>query len=369
MKVKGSGHMNPTEKATEWFAHIREQELSDADRKTFSLWLAESPVHVREYLGVAELWAAVQSSETWPAQSREDLILALHAHKDGNVFPLAIADGQTSIPEPLKRARTRTKIGRWFIPLGAVASVALIALIAWPNLIWRSTYRTSRGEQRSIVLSDGSVVQLNTLSTLVIHFDKDRRRVELPQGEALFRVTHDPARPFDVQTPFAVVRAVGTEFNVYNHTDGTQVAVIEGKVRVAAASASQKSAFSPGFIQSDDAHSSSASSAHQSVIPLAAGQQVTVSSVAEPKPIPANASTATAWIQRRIVLDNDSVRTAVDEFNRYNRMQIHVRDEELADLRISGVFDVDDPKALIKYLEQIQQAHTSRTGTGLTLDR
>jgi transmembrane sensor len=102
---------------------------------------------------------------------------------------------------------------------------------------------------------------------------------------------------------------------------------------------------------------------------LAAGQQVTVSSAAEPKPTPANVSTATAWVQRRIVLDNDSVRSAVEQFNRYNRVQIRVQDEELADLRISGVFDVDDPKALIKYLEQTQRAHTSGTGSGLTLDR
>jgi transmembrane sensor len=361
--------MNPTEQATEWFAQIRECELSDVDRKAFSLWLAESPVHVREYLGIAELWAAVQSLEAGSAQSRDGLILALQADRDTNVFPLAIADIQATTSEPVPRMRTHGKILRWFIPLGIAASVAVFTLIVWPNLIWRSgTYRTSRGEQQSIVLSDGSVVQLNTLSTLVVHFDKDQRRVELPQGEALFRVAHDPARPFDVQTPFAVVRAVGTEFNVYNRSDSTQVSVIEGKVRIAAVSTPQASTFSPAVIKSGDVRSSRAESS-QSAIPLAAGQQVTVSSIAEPKPIPANISTTTAWVQRRIVLDNDTVRSAVEQFNRYNRVQIHVQDEELADLRISGVFDVDDPSALIKYLEQIQQAHTSGTGTGLTLER
>jgi transmembrane sensor len=337
--------MNPTEHATEWFAQIRECELSDADRKAFSLWLAESPVHVREYLGVAELWAAVQTLEAGPAHSRDDLILALHANKNTNVFPLAATDSQTTSPEGIQQKRTHIKIRRWSIPLGIAASVVAFGLMVLPNLIWRSdTYRTSRGEQQSVVLSDGSVVQLNTLSTLVVHYDKDRRRVELPQGEALFRVAHDPARPFDVQTPFAVVRAVGTEFNVYNRSDSTQVAVIEGRVRIAADSS-------------------------QAAIPLAAGQQVTVSPVADAKPIAANVSSTTAWVQRRIVLDNDTVRSAVEQFNRYNRLQIHVQDEELADLRISGVFDVDDPKALIKYLEQIQRAHTSGTGTGLTLDR
>ena len=361
--------MNPTEQATEWFAQIRECDLSDADRRAFSLWLAESPVHVREYLCIAELWAAVQSLEAGPAQSRDDLILALHAGKDANVFPLPVAESQTRTPEPVQRMRIDSKIRRWFIPLGVAASVALSILIVWPNTIWRSgTYRTSRGEQRSIVLTDGSVVQLNTLSTLVIHFDKNRRRVELSQGEALFRVAHDPARPFDVQTPFAVVRAVGTEFNVYNRSDGTQVSVIEGKVRIAAVPTPQKSALSQGLIQADDARSFRADTS-QSAIPLAAGQQVTVSSVAAPKPVTANVSTTTAWVQRRIVLDNDTVRSAVEQFNRYNRVQIHVQDEELADLRISGVFDVDDPKALIKYLEQVQRAHASGAGTGLTLDR
>jgi transmembrane sensor len=361
--------MNPTEQATAWFAQIRERELSDADRKAFSVWLAESPVHVREYLGIAELWAAVQTLETGPAHSRDDLILALHVNKDANVVPLGITDNQASIPEPVQRMHTHGKIRRWFIPLGIVASAAVIALVVWSNLNWGSdTYRTSRGEQQSTVLSDGSVVQLNTLSTLVVHFNKDRRRVELTQGEALFRVAHDSARPFDVQTPFAVVRAVGTEFNVYNRTDGTQVSVIEGKVRIAAVSTEQTPAFLPELAQSGDARSSGANGTPRA-IPLAAGQQVTVSLVAEPKPIPANLSTATAWVQRRIVLDNDSVRSAVEQFNRYNRVQIHVQDEELANLRISGVFDVDDPKALIKYLEQTQRAHTSGAGTGLTIER
>ncbi len=351
--------MNPTEQATEWFAQIRECELSDADRKVFSHWLAESPVHVREYLAIAEVWAAVKSLEAGPAHSRDDLILALHANKDANVFPLAIGDNQACAPKAVQPKHAHGKYRRWFIPLGLAASVAAVTLIVWPSLIFRSgTYRTSRGEQQSIVLSDGSVVQLNTLSTLVVHFDKDRRRVELLRGEALFRVAHDPARPFDVQTPFAVVRAVGTEFNVYNHPDSTQVSVIEGKVRIAAVStAPSGNALSPKVDST------------QAAIPLVAGQQVTVSSVTEPKPIAANVSTTTAWVQRRIVLENDSVRSAVEQFNRYNRVQIHVQDAALADLRISGVFDVDDPQALIKYLEQTQRAHTSGSGTGLTLER
>src|SRR5580658_8650982 len=112
--MQGSRRMNPTEQATEWFAQIRECELSDVDRKAFSLWLAESPVHVREYLGIAELWAAVQSLEAGSAQSRDGLILALQADRDTNVFPLEIADIQATTSEPVPRMRTHGKILRWF---------------------------------------------------------------------------------------------------------------------------------------------------------------------------------------------------------------------------------------------------------------
>ena len=56
--------------------------------------------------------------------------------------------------------------------------------------------------------------------------------VELVEGQALFRVAKDHARPFVVQTAGIRVRAVGTQFDVYRKASGTQVTVVEGRVAV-----------------------------------------------------------------------------------------------------------------------------------------
>lgn len=52
----------------------------------------------------------------------------------------------------------------------------------------------------------------------------------------------DPARPFRVVSDTAVVRAVGTEFNIYRKAGQTIVTVVQGKVVVSQDSATNRSA-------------------------------------------------------------------------------------------------------------------------------
>ena len=72
-------------------------------------------------------------------------------------------------------------------------------------------YRTAIGEQRIVKLEDGSIVTLNTRSQIKVRFERDRRRIDLIEGEALFEVAHDTARPFQVFAGTAEVRAVERE--------------------------------------------------------------------------------------------------------------------------------------------------------------
>ncbi len=64
------------------------------------------------------------------------------------------------------------------------------------------------------MLNDGSVVNLNTNSLMRVQLTPELRHVVLERGEALFKVTHDKKRPFDVDAGSTTVRAVGTEFSV-----------------------------------------------------------------------------------------------------------------------------------------------------------
>ena len=71
------------------------------------------------------------------------------------------------------------------------------------------------GQVKTIYLSDGSVVKLNSGSSIEYphHFKKDRREVYL-HGEAVFSIKHDPSQPFLVHVGDLVIKDVGTRFNV-----------------------------------------------------------------------------------------------------------------------------------------------------------
>ena len=118
------------------------------------------------------------------------------------------------------------------------ACVMLLAMGAGVLLYPRLTaphYETRIGEQRDVLLSDGSRVTLNTNTALSVHYSKGRRFLVLERGEALFSVAHNTARPFDVAAAGTLTRAVGTEFNVDMRNTKVTVSVLEGVVQVSTA--------------------------------------------------------------------------------------------------------------------------------------
>jgi ferric-dicitrate binding protein FerR (iron transport regulator) len=193
---------------------VHEQGLSTAERRQFSDWLAESPAHVREYLSAGEVSGALAQMSAWPEDSTQDLLELVARERGSNVHRLdPETRGTPAIAPPTTRGARA-----WPRCAAAAVEVGIAIVLGWTRQNSASgeiVYQTARGEQRSVVLTDGSIAQLNTLTRLIVHFDKHERRPELPSGEALFRVAHDKARPFIVDTPYASVRAVGTAFNVY----------------------------------------------------------------------------------------------------------------------------------------------------------
>jgi transmembrane sensor len=50
-----------------------------------------------------------------------------------------------------------------------------------------------------------------------------------------------------------------------------------------------------------------------------------------------------SWTSGRLEFRGESLREAVDEFNRYNRRQVRLADASLATLRVGGSFAATDP--------------------------
>lgn len=342
------------EQAAEWLIAL--DEGGSAERAGFAEWIEESPLHVEMFLRAAALDRMGELLD--PADRKEMAESVLSGTSHSNVIPLqaapshtaqvSAAEGSLLLPSEMRTARRV----RWVA--GAVASAALL-LVTCGAVLWLrgagwDTYTTSVGEQRVVQLADGSVVYVNTDTRIGVRYSERTREVQLKSGEALFKVARDSRRPFRVQVGDATVQAVGTQFNIYRRPTQTTVAVIEGVVQVSKDGDASLS-IPPPESANESRQGGSMKSALRAAR-LASGQavQVTADGPIE-RPVAVNIAQVTAWRQRRLVFEWETLEAIAAEFNRYNRTpQIRVDGEGVRARRYTAVFDADNPQTLLKFL-------------------
>jgi transmembrane sensor len=339
------------EQATDWLIKHREGGLDPRDKSRFDIWLRESPRHVQAYLEMSALWEDIPGLDASDNPTSAELIA--RARTEDNVYPLARSD--VSAPnvrrsrEPVGQVPRRRGLNA-FSGLAAAMLLVVVAGATWYGLN-RNTYATEIGEQRSIVLADGSTVELNARSRVRIRYTDQRRDVDLLEGQALFRVAHNKLRPFVVHSGTANVRAVGTQFDVYKKKGITVVTVVDGKVEVLSNETGSTAAAVP-------AGPAAAMGAGRSSIILVAGEQLaiagstsqTASPIASERPHRANVAGAIAWTERTLVFESAPLSEVVEEFNRYNKRSLVITDSQLESMRISGRFSSADPSLFLKFL-------------------
>jgi len=109
-----------------------------------------------------------------------------------------------------------------------------------PNMVY-NTAATPRGGQYQFILSDGTKVWLNAASSIKfpVEFLGNERNVEIT-GEVYFEVAHNERKLFRVTTNGQTVEVLGTHFNInaYSDEDAVKTTLLEGRVKVTAAGAS-----------------------------------------------------------------------------------------------------------------------------------
>lgn len=327
--------------AAAWFAEFRAEDVTPSTRARFDDWLRQSPQHIEAYIEVAAGWAELPTADPEGRIDVQALVARARESHDDNVVTLRPADhsGRRSNP----RARTQA----------LAASLALISIlsgaIAWVWLYRADTYSTGIGEQRTLVLADGSTVILDALTTVRVRFSKTARAVDLVKGQAYFHDTYEPGRPFVVRSDEATIRAIGTQFDVHRQRDGMVVTVVEGKVAVAEpsqAALSQPAAGLPSMAV-DRASLRPPSLAH---VFVSAGEQVTLTAQLIRRPERVDVSAATAWVQKRLVFDNTPLEKVAAQFNLYSSRRLVIVDPALRSVEISGVYSSADPVSLIGFL-------------------
>jgi transmembrane sensor len=342
------------EQARAWLISNREQNLSAEPRAEFLAWLRASPMHVCAYLAIAKMAAELQSVAEALDTPTEQLIAMARDDHDDNVAAMLpweseLDEGARSDSPP---PRDKNCKSRW--PLAIAASVAFLAVsvISWWVLAQQfapKEYLTEHGEQRVVRLEDGSVLHINSDSTVRVGYTGQQRSVSMERGQALFRVAKDETRPFRVRVGSTEVVAVGTEFDVRWVNDDVVVTVVEGSVALSKV---------PETIAVD--------LVPPAPLQLEAGQQALVVAGVSPAVHKAfevrvvDVKPAIAWVQQQIMFEDQTLQKVVFEFNRYASLQIVIEDEQAAGLRISGVFNAYDLESFVLYLETLQSLEVRR---------
>jgi transmembrane sensor len=326
-------------RAAEWYEKLKDG--SDGSNTEFVNWLAESPRHMEAFLVVAGEAPLMRQVFESGAFDLDELMRKARSE----VLELHVAPPLFRTPQRVDRKWWR-RVELRSIAAAAVAVLSIGAVVFHQWSSWQR-FETPIGEQRTVQLAEGSIVNLNALSRVEIRIDEAQRDIKLPRGEATFKVAPDPARPFRVRTPGAVVEAVGTQFNVYARPDGTTtVAVLEGKVKVT----------------SD--HGGSALP-----VPLAAGEEAQVRANGHiEREAHTDVAEAVVWQQRKLIFKRTSLEDIAAEFNRYNKTtRIRLEGIKAEAFRFSGAFNADDPQSLATLLTHESDLLVERRGDEIVI--
>jgi Fe2+-dicitrate sensor, membrane component len=184
--------------ASAWLARLQGSSRTAAAEAAFKAWVAEDVVHARAFARVTETW---------------------------DIIPGA---AQLNNVQAIARTRPRRRV------LEALAACLLLAAIGGGVTLYKlrdPVYQTMVGGQQTVMLDDGTRITLNTDTRLTVAYSKTERRIVLNHGEAIFKDTENPHRPFIVQAGDRRVRALGTAFDVRSDPRLLEVTLMEGGSR------------------------------------------------------------------------------------------------------------------------------------------
>lgn len=287
--------------AAQWFATLCAGEVSAQQSQKWQHWYQQHEDH------------------RWAWQRVEALQGKLHA------MPASLSY------QTLNHARQQSEISRRRV----LKSLLLLLGVGGSWQLWqspagqglRADTRTATGEIKTLRLSEGSQLMLNTASAANIRFDAQQRLIHLLQGEISITTaadTHPHPRPFLVETAQGMLRALGTEFVVRENGDSTQLSVIRHAVEVR--------------LQARP----------ESTMIVRAGQTLSFSQHDFSRIEPAVSS---SWTRGLLSVSDWRLAEVLTEVARYRHGHLSC-DDSVADLRVSGTFLLNDTDRLLTILAQ-----------------
>lgn len=305
------------QQAIDWLVRKQSGVFAIAERQRFERWLAADPLHRRIYEQVERAWGGLPCPQVELSAAR--------------------------------KKRSRLRLFSRSLAMASAASllfaVGLGIREGWP-LVDGSVLQTAKGELRQITLADGSLVELNSDTELVVHYSWLSRSLELVRGEALFSVAPGKLRPFEVSAGGGRLRDIGTRFDVVVGPSANGISVLEGAIDLSLPATGEQRQTEAGQMMTYNA--------------------ATVLS----EPAAADVKTFAVWRNRKLIFRNAQLSEVVRELERYHPVHFHLVDPSLAFLPLGGVFDNNDLERFLSTLEAVLPVDIKRGKNGdVLIDR
>ncbi|MEJ2445927.1 MAG: FecR domain-containing protein [Exilibacterium sp.] len=366
------------DQANHWYVRLHSDKCTEEDIEKCKIWLETSFAHRKAYKSVEDMCQSVGGFGRRPeiAAYREQ---ALRFPCTEGASATSATKKSTPMAMPATGGKKQTGFSRW-VPAAVAASLLMFLLVTRLqeyNTAGDSIYQTQIGEQKTVTLTDGSTVILDTQTRISKDFSKQARRIVLEQGQARFHVAKDANRPFMVIAGEGKITALGTDFVVKKDNGDVLVTLIEGEVAV------QKEKFAPKVSdvkaprlpdqsggEKNARQNADSQLVHQShgkgkkykisedlenpfknELRMTAGQQVAINRVGISRTSDVNVKQITSWQEGKLVFEDDTLAQVLKDLNRYSKSKIVLGDESLASVRISGVFKTGDNIRIVQTLK------------------
>lgn len=300
--------------------HKIEGTLSKDEEKKLSIWLGKSPENLSILNELQKRWA--------------------NSNKQKYDNDYAFKKLKHKLDKLPSTKTVELKVRSWLKIAASIAFLITSATILYfystqsvnpSNIQYASSY-TKPNERTTVILSDGTIVHLNSRSELKYPeiFRKNKREVEL-LGEAYFEVTKDAERPFIIKTGEITTTVLGTSFNVRSMPDqDIEVTVTSGKVNIKKGNKKSKS------------------------INLVRGQQATYernNSTLNMKSV--DVQSYTAWLNRTLNFDRISFEDAIEQIKRVYNIEIKIENNASNDCLIRGQYQNEELEDILQGLQLI----------------
>jgi len=259
-------------------------------------------------------------------------------------------------------AISRVELFRFFALTSAVLFSLVVVITTWvanaPLRGGNGLYSTTVGQQKSMELPDGSVIQLNTDSQIKVGYNKEYRAIRIMQGEVHFDVSKNSERPFLVRAGSGTVRAVGTEFSIYLNKKDAAVLVTEGQVALATSDDSvnfeEKKRDGLVVLPVSDSVTTTFLGAGEAAIL----KNINAARIADKKEVVREPDIGLdeigkrlAWREGVLHFSGEPLSQVVDELSRYTSITIDIVDPAIARIQVGGQVKIGESDSIFESLE------------------